>query len=348
MEALNRVIHSGWYVLGKEVEAFESEFAEYCGTEYCVGVANGLDALELIINAYGIGKGDEVIVPSNTYIASILAVSANGAEPILVEPVLETYNIDPQKIEEAITERTKAIMVVHLYGQTCDMDPIIEVANRYGLKIIEDCAQSHGAEYRGKKSGNLGHAAAFSFYPGKNLGALGDAGAVTTNDKGLYERIKALRNYGSQKKYENLHKGYNSRLDELQAPILRIKLKDLDSDNAYRRNIAEFYLDNIINTAITLPVRPIDTASHVWHLFVVRVKNRAQFQTYMQENGVQTLIHYPIPPHKQQAYAEWNERRYPISERIHNEVISLPISPVISECEVKLVVEAANAYRPSC
>lgn len=345
IEGMRKVLHSGWYILGKEVEQFEYEFAEYCGTEYALGVANGLDALELIIRAYNIGEGDEVIVPSNTYIATILSISANGATPILVEPDLLTYNIDPKKIEASITHRTKAILVVHLYGQTCNMDPITMIAEKYNLKIIEDCAQSHGAIYKNKRVGNLGDAAAFSFYPGKNLGALGDAGAITTNDATLYNDLKAFRNYGSYKKYENIYKGYNSRLDEFQAPILREKLKFLDSDNEYRAGIAQYYLENIKNEDIILPVIENGDPSHVWHVFVIRTLYRNEFIEHMLDNGVQTMIHYPIPPHKQEAYKEWNDRSYPISEKIHSEVVSLPISPVMDHTDVLRVVEVVNEFR---
>lgn len=344
MEKISAFIDSGWYILGREVEEFERRFAEYCDTDYCIGVANGLDALVLILKAYGIGMGDEVIVPSNTYIASILSITANGATPVLVEPSLDSYNIDPNFIEEKITERTKAIMVVHLYGLACDMRPIKKLADKYRLKIIEDCAQAHGAIYDGKKVGNLGDAAAFSFYPGKNLGALGDAGAITTNDEDLALKIKALRNYGSHKKYENKFKGVNSRLDEIQAAVLQVKLNDLDEDNLRRREIAQYYSANIMNNKIILPKVQRDVYSHVWHLYVIRSESREQLQRYMDENGVQSLIHYPIPPHKQEAYKEWNNEEYPISEKIHREVLSLPISPVMKEEEVLRVVEVLNAF----
>lgn len=347
VEGVKKVLHSGWYVLGEEVRKFEQAFAEYCETKYAIGVANGLDALELIIKAYDIGPGDEVIVPSNTYIASILSVSANGAKPVLVEPDLRTYNIDPHKIEESITPRTKAIMVVHLYGQACNMNPIYEIAKKHNLKIIEDCAQAHGAVYHDIKVGNLGDAAAFSFYPGKNLGALGDAGAITTNDDELYKTIIALRNYGSHRKYENMYKGYNSRLDELQAPILQAKLEQLDSENNTRRDIALYYLNHITNPHIILPFVEYQETSHVWHVFVIRTTNRQDFVDYMGENGVQTMIHYPIPPHKQQAYKEWNGESYELSEKIHSEVVSLPISPVMEMKDVQRVVEVVNEYKPT-
>ncbi|WP_169083621.1 DegT/DnrJ/EryC1/StrS family aminotransferase [Paenibacillus sp. PL91] len=344
-QSFTNFLHSGWYILGKQVEDFEKQFAEYCGTKYCIGLANGLDALSLIIRAYGIGEGDEIIVPSNTYIASILAISANGSIPILVEPDLLSYNIDPKAIEEKITSRTKAIMVVHLYGQACNMDPINELAEKYNLKVFEDCAQAHGAIYKGKRVGNLGNAAAFSFYPGKNLGALGDGGAITLNDEEIYMQLKALRNYGSHRKYENLYKGVNSRLDELHAAVLKVKLKYLDDDNQVRRNIAVYYSQNIINPAVTLPlVEQADGLSHVWHLYVIRTNDRERLQTHLTNKGIQTLIHYPIPPHKQQAYREWNDEKYPISEKIHNQVLSLPISPVMTLEDAAKVTEAINEY----
>ncbi|OOE00232.1 aminotransferase [Anoxybacillus kestanbolensis] len=344
--AMARVLESGWYILGKEVEKFEEEFAAYCGTKYAIGVANGLDALTLILKAYGIGEGDEVIVPANTYIATILAVSACGANPVLVEPDINSYNLDPNKIEEKITSKTKAIMVVHLYGQAANMDPINEVAKKYNLKVIEDAAQAHGAKYKGKRVGNLGDAAGFSFYPGKNLGALGDGGAITTNDSELATKLRALRNYGSHIKYENLYKGVNSRLDELQAAILRVKLPHLDEENEQRRKIAEYYLENIKNPKITLPiVENGDRESHVWHLFVIRTESREHLQKTLEEYGVQTLIHYPIPPHKQEAYSEWNHLSYPITEKIHNEVLSLPISPIITIEEVEKIIDVVNQYK---
>ncbi len=348
IESCTRVIDSGWYIQGNECNEFEHEFAQYCGTKYAIGVANGLDALTLILQAYkeiGILKEeDEVIVPSNTYIASILAISQNNLVPVLVEPDINTYLLDPSKIEEKITSNTKAIMPVHLYGQTCNMDKINEIAKKYNLKVIEDSAQSHGAYFENKKSGNLADASGFSFYPGKNLGALGDAGAVTTNDKILADAIKAIGNYGSHKKYENLYKGVNSRLDEIQAAILRVKLKYLDKEIENRRKIAKYYLENIKNKDIILPsVRSID--NHVWHLFVLRIEKREKFQQYLIEKGIQTLIHYPIPPHKQEAYIEWNKEEYPISEKIHNEVISLPISGIQSLEDTKKIVQVINDYK---
>lgn len=347
IEASTRVIDSGWYIQGNECQEFDKEFAEYCGTKYAIGVANGLDALILILRAYkemGImNDEDEVIVPSNTYIASILAISQNNLVPVLVEPDINTYLIDPSKIEEKITSKTKAILPVHLYGQTCEMDKINEIAKKYNLKVIEDSAQSHGAYFQDKRSGNLGDASGFSFYPGKNLGALGDGGAVTTNDEELALAIKALGNYGSHKKYENLYKGINSRLDELQAAMLRVKLKYLDEESNKRREIANYYLENIKNDKLILPtVRTED--NHVWHLFVIRTSKRDELQKYLRENGIQTLIHYPIPPHKQNAYKEWKNESYPISEQIHDEVLSLPISGVQSLEDTKRIVGIINDY----
>lgn len=347
ISACSKVIDKGWYILGEEVQKFEEEFANYCGVKYCIGVANGLEALILIIRAYkemGIFKeGDEIIVPANTYIATILAVTENRLNPILVEPELNTYLINPDLIYRKITKKTKAIIPVHLYGQTCEMDKIYEIAKKYRLKIIEDSAQSHGAYYGSKKSGNLGDASAFSFYPGKNLGALGDGGAVTTNDRKLAYIIKALRNYGSNKKYKNLYKGINSRLDEIQAAILRIKLKYLDIEIKNRREIANYYLKNIRNPKIILPyVR--DEKSHVWHIFAIRCAERDKLQQYLACNGVETLIHYPIPPHKQRAYKEWNKIRLPITEKIHKEVLSLPISGVQSLKETLYIVKLINDF----
>jgi dTDP-4-amino-4,6-dideoxygalactose transaminase len=347
IEACMRVIDSGWYILGKEVEEFEKEFAEYCGVKYAIGVANGLDALTLILRAYKelgiLSDGDEVIAPANTYIATILAISNNNLVPVLVEPDINTYLINPEKIEEKITSKTKAIMPVHLYGQTCEMDKINKIAKKYNLKVIEDSAQSHGAYFGNKKSGNLGDASGFSFYPGKNLGAIGDAGAVTTNDEQLANTIKAIRNYGSHKKYENLYKGTNSRLDEIQAAILRVKLKYLDEEIYKRRKIAKYYLENIKNDKIILP-KVRDENNHVWHLFVIRTERRDELQKYLFDKDIQTLIHYPIPPHKQMAYKEWNNRSYPITEKIHNEVLSLPISGVQTLDETEKVIAAINEF----
>ena len=346
-EVFNNVLQSGWFILGKEVEKFENEFAAYCGTQYSLGVANGLDALILIIEGYkqmGImNDGDEIIVPSNTYIASILAITKAGLVPVLVEPDPATFLIDPTKIEEKITSKTKGILPVHLYGRLCDMVAINKISDQYSLKVIEDSAQSHGAKLNGKRSGNLGDASGFSFYPGKNLGAIGDAGALTTNDKELTETIKALRNYGSHKKYENLYQGINSRLDELQAGLLSVKLQYLDAETDIRRTIAERYNSEIVNHSIILPQLPADRNEHAWHLYVVQVNDREKFQRLLAEKGVQTLIHYPIPPHQQQAYKKWNNLSYPISEKMHREVLSLPISPVMSIDEVSKVIEAVNS-----
>lgn len=345
--AIRSVLESGWYVLGKEVAAFESEYAAWCGSKYCVGVASGLDAMILVLTAWKekrvVRDGDEVLVPANTYIASILAVSRVGLVPVLVEPDMLTYNIDPSLIEEKITSRTKAILPVHLYGQCADMDPINEIATKYGLKVLEDSAQAHGATYHSKKAGILGDASAHSFYPGKNLGAIGDGGAVTTDDKDLYEIILALRNYGSHKKYHNLYKGYNSRLDELQAAILRVKLQYLDEGNRLREKVAQRYLEGISNPAIKLPVIA-PYGSSCWHLFVVMCKNRDALQEHLRVSGVQTVIHYPIPPHHQPAYSEWAGLAFPITEQIHREILSLPISPVMNENEVEQVIKAVNSF----
>lgn len=342
-KAIERVVDSGWYILGQEVEAFEREFADYCGVKHCIGVGSGLDALTLIIRAYGFGEGDEIIVPSNTFIASILSISANGATPILVEPELESYNIDPNLIEEKITERTKAILAVHLYGQCAKMDEINHIAKKYNLKVIEDAAQAHGAIYNGKHAGNLGDAAGFSFYPGKNLGAFGDGGAITTNDNELAEKLRALRNYGSEKKYIHIYKGVNSRLDEIQAAVLRIKLKYLNEDNIRRREIAKYYLSNIENRYLILPqVVHECEESHVWHQFVIRTKHRDKVRNILEKNDIQTMIHYPISPHKQLAYKEMQNEFFPISESIHEQIFSLPISPVLEEYQMEFIVDKLN------
>lgn len=347
-DACSRVIDSGWYIQGKECEFFEAEFAEYCGVKHAIGVANGLDALILIMRAYkemGIFKeNDEVIVPSNTYIASILAISQNNLVPVLVEPNIDTYNIDVEKIEEKITSKTKAIMVVHLYGQAVEMTKILELAKRYNLKIIEDSAQAHGAYDNTKRVGSIGDASGFSFYPGKNLGALGDGGVVTSNDSELVKVIHALGNYGGIKKYENLYKGTNSRLDEIQAAMLRVKLKYLDNEIENRREIANYYIKYIKNESIVLPKIKNQT-SHVWHLFVIRLSNRFELQKHLMDRGISTLIHYPLPPHKQEAYKEWNNDHYPISEKIHDEVLSLPISGVQSLEETNIVIRAVNEFK---
>lgn len=340
---IKKVLDSGWYLLGEEDKTFEHNFARYSGAKHCIGVASGLDALTLIIKAYGFGAGDEIIVPANTYIASILSITQNGCTPVLIEPDIETYNINSDLIEAKITANTKAIMVVHLYGQAVQMDNIWALAKKYGLKVIEDSAQGHGAQYMGKRTGNLGDASGFSFYPGKNLGALGDAGCVTTNDDELAQKIMALRNYGSHIKYHNIYQGVNSRLDEIQAAVLDVKLPYLDKDNARRREISKYYRENIKNPLITLP-KTYDEKSHVWHVFAVRVGDREKFKKYLTDNDIQTNIHYPIAPHKQECFKEWNHLSFPITEKIHEEIISIPISPVMTENEVKKVVEVINNY----
>ena len=341
---LKEILDSGWYLQGKKNQKFAENFAEFCGVKHCLGVANGLDALNLIIKAYGFSNGDEIIVPANTYIASILAISQNGCTPILVEPDIKTYNINPDLIEEKITERTKAIMVVHLYGQAVQMKKIWELAKKYNLKIIEDSAQAHGSVYDGIKTGALGDASGFSFYPGKNLGCMGDGGCVTTNDDELFEKIKAIANYGCDRKYHHIYKGVNSRLDEIQAAVLNVKLKYLDKDNTRRREISKYYRENIKNSVIILP-ETYEESAHVWHVFAVRTPERDRFQKYLEENNIQTIIHYPTPPHKQGAYQEWNNLSYPISEEIHRTVISLPISPVMTDDEVERISEVINVYR---
>ena len=347
-ERMLQTFRSGWYLLGNEVKGFEGNLNQYIGSKNAIGVANGLDALRLILRAYiemGImQKGDEIIVPANTYIASILAISDNELVPVLVEPSLENYNIDIDKIEEKITSKTKGILIVHLYGRVVFSEKLKEIAQKHELKIIEDNAQSIGAEWKGIKTGNLGDAAGFSFYPGKNLGALGDAGGVTTNDEVLAKTIRALANYGSNQKYVNIYQGLNSRLDEIQAAVLDVKLKYIDAENNRRKEIANRYITEIKNPNIILPENPSDKAEHVWHIFIIRIENREKLQNYLTENGVQTLIHYPIPPHKQEAYKEWNNLSFPITEQIHNEVLSLPISPVMPEDEVEMVIELINAF----
>jgi len=350
-EAYFRFMRSGWYILGKEVEAFEQEYAAYCGSKFCVGVANGLEALHLALRAYGVGEGHEVIVPSNTYIATWLAVSYAGATPVPIEPDPRTCNIDPQRIAAAITQRTKAIMPVHLYGQPCDMDPIMALAEKHGLKVIEDNAQAQGAYYKSKRTGALGHSAGHSFYPGKNLGALGDAGAVTTDDAELAAKIRTLRNYGSSKKYYNDYKGYNSRLDEMQAALLRVKLKHLDSWNARRSKIAQQYQTALASTPLTLPFVP-DWAKPVWHLYVVRSKERDTLQQQLTERGIGTLIHYPVPPHLSGAYGEdgFKPGTFPLAEQLAKSVLSLPIGPHMKpehvESVLKEVTQAVNENVP--
>lgn len=344
--ALDRVLDSGWLVLGKEVAGFEAAFAAYCGSARSVGVGNGLEALHLVLRAWGIGAGDEVIVPSNTYIATWLAVSYTGATLVPVEPNEATFNIDAAAIEAAITPRTKAIVAVHLYGQPADMDAINAVSARHGIKVLEDGAQAHGATWNGRRVGALGDAAGFSFYPGKNLGALGDAGAINTDNLELVHHLEMLRNYGSQRKYENEVIGFNSRLDELQAAFLLVKLARLDADNARRRAIAARYSDGLANLdVLSLPAVP-PAAAPVWHLYVVRTKSRDQLQAYLKAQGIETLIHYPTAPHMQKAYAELGFARgsFPLAEAIHDEVLSLPIGPTMSDDEVDRVIETVSRF----
>ncbi len=345
-EAYSRVMNSGWYILGEEVEAFEHEFADYCGAKHCVGVANGLDALHLILRGYGIGAGDEVIVPSNTYIATWLAISYAGATPVAVEPDIDTYNLDPDKIAAAITPRAKAIMPVHLYGQTAEMDAINEIARKYNLKVIEDAAQAHGARYKNRRAGSLGDAAGFSFYPGKNLGAFGDAGAVTTDDDDLADSLRVLRNYGSRVKYHNEIKGYNSRLDPLQAAFLRVKLKHLDEWNERRKTVAQKYFENLAEkSSVQLPF-VAEECEPAWHLFVVRHRDRNGLQQFLKDNEIETLIHYPVPPHLSQAYAE-NEHGFgnlPVAENFARSVLSLPMSPHLTDDDLDKVLKALRQY----
>ena len=351
-QKMQLVLEKGWFVLGEEVSTFETNFAAYCGTQHCIAVGTGLDALTLIFKAYiqlgKLQKGDEVIVPANTYIASILAILQADLIPVLVEPKLETYNSNSDLISEKITTKTKAILAVHLYGQLAEMDAIVMIAKEHDLLVIEDAAQAHGAEIRNQKSeirkaGNLSDAAAFSFYPGKNLGALGDGGAITTNDAALAKLLFALRNYGSEQKYHNKYIGVNSRLDELQAAFLNVKLPHLDADNEKRRVIAKRYLSEVKNEKIVLPTWDFSN-NHVFHLFVIRTERREDLQQYLQQNGVETMIHYPIPPHQQRAFSQWNSISFPITEKIHKEVLSLPISPVMTIEEVSFVIEILNRY----
>ncbi|WP_026968955.1 DegT/DnrJ/EryC1/StrS family aminotransferase [Algoriphagus terrigena] len=348
-QAMIDVLHNGWYIKGQQVSAFEKAFAAYCGTSHCVGVANGLDALILIFRAYiemGLLKpGDEVLVQANTYIASILSITECGLVPVFVEPDQDTFNLSLDRVVEAISPKTKAILAVHLYGKLCPMKELAEITARHGLLLVEDCAQSHGAkDARGLKAGNLSNAAGFSFYPGKNLGALGDAGAVTTNDTVLAELVATIGNYGSQKKYLNRYKGVNSRLDELQAGILNVKLKYIDRENNKRREIAALYSERINNIKIKLPTWDRSLEDHVFHLYVVQVEDRADLITYLDSNGIQSLIHYPIPFHKQEAYAEYKDLSLPITEKIHQHILSIPISPVMDDTEVQTVIRVLNEY----
>ena len=344
-DAYQRVMDSGWYILGEQVEEFEEEFAAYCGVQHCIGVSNGLDALRLVLVAYGIGEGDEVIVPSNTYIATWLAVSEAGATPVPVEPDIRTYNIDPRKITNAITPRTKAILPVHLYGQPADMGQVIKLAEQHNLIVIEDTAQAHGAKHQGKRTGSLGHAAGFSFYPGKNLGAFGDAGAITTNNSVIAGKLKVLRNYGSRRKYENEVKGYNCRLDPLQAAFLRVKLKCLDEWNNRRIEIAELYLEGLNDLeGIQLPLA-LDRTIPVWHLFVIQHQARDWLQAKLSEAGIGTLIHYPIPPHRQKAYADmgYDGTQFPVADQLANDILSLPIGPHLTTAEQGFVIDVLQS-----
>lgn len=347
-ERLLKTFRSGWYLLGEEVKQFEGSLSSYIGAKHAIGVANGLDALRLIFKAYielGIMQpGDEVIVPANTYIASLLAVTDNNLVPVLVEPELNNYNIDISLIEQSITSKTRAIMIVHLYGQAIFSDALTALAKKHNLRIVEDNAQAIGAIWNGVKTGNLGDAAGFSFYPGKNLGALGDAGAVTTSNDELAKTIRALANYGSEEKYVNKYQGLNSRLDEMQAAVLSTKLKYLDAENDIRREIAHYYMASITNPLIILPQQPENSENHVWHLFVIRTADRDRLKHYLADNGIQTLIHYPIPPHKQEAYPQLKGLSLPITELVHREVLSLPISPVLTADEVQKVVDILNNY----
>ena len=355
-QAASEVIDSGWFLQGERVKMFEQQLGDYLGVKHTVTCANGLDALRLILKAYiesGVmSEGDEVIVPANTFIASILAITDNRLKPVLVEPDIQTYNLNISLIEQAITPRTKAIMVVHLYGRVCWSAELENLAGKYNLKIIEDNAQAIGAychcvldpQSSAKRSGSLGDAAGNSFYPGKNLGALGDSGAVTTSDKDLASLVHALGNYGSKEKYINEYQGLNSRMDEIQAAFLSVKLKQLDAENEIRRRIADFYVENVKNEKIVLPLLPEHKDEHVHHLFVIRTEERDKLRVYLENNGVQALIHYPVPPHKQKAYREWNEKRFPVTEKIHREVLTLPMSAVLTEDEVERVIDLLNRY----
>ncbi|MBD9180302.1 MAG: aminotransferase class V-fold PLP-dependent enzyme [Odoribacter splanchnicus] len=346
--AAGKVIDSGWYLQGEQNVQLEKNLKELTGAPNAIAVGNGLDALRLILRAYiemGVmQEGDEVIVPANTYIATILAITDNRLTPVLVEPSVDTYNIDIDKIEEAITSRTRAIMIVHLYGRVVWSEKLQEMAQKYNLKIIEDNAQAIGAMWKDIRSGNLGDAAGFSFYPGKNLGALGDSGAVTTKDPEVARIVRAVANYGSEKKYVNTYMGLNSRMDEIQAAFLNVKIKHVLQENACRREIANYYCSHIKNSKVILPEQPVDPMEHVYHIFAVRTADRDALQSYLAENGIQTLIHYPLPPHKQICYKDWNNRSYPITEKIHREVLSLPMSAVLTEDEVKTVVEIINKF----
>lgn len=352
LAACTRVIDSGWYISGSELQNFEQAFSEYCGTKHCIGVANGLDALSLTLRAWKemgkLKKGDEVIVPANTYIASVLAITENDLVPVLVEPNSATYNLSADHVERAITAKTKVLLPVHLYGLLADMPALISLAKKHKLLILEDSAQAHGASHKGKKAGAWGDASGFSFYPGKNLGALGDGGAITTDDDELAQVLRALRNYGSHEKYQNLYRGVNSRLDELQAALLLVKLKYLETQVRQRREIVKIYLQGIKNPEITLPYTEgndiMALEGHVWHLFVIRTPYREELKKHLEAHGIQTLIHYPIPVHKQKAYAEWSDISLPLTEIIHKEVLSLPLGPTMSQDEALKVVSACNSF----
>ena len=341
--AINRVVQSGWYVLGREVETFEQAWAAYCGTRHCIGVANGLDALTLTLKAWNLPPGSEVIVAANAYIAAMLAITHAGLTPVLVEPDNTTFNLDPARIETAITKKTRVILCVHLYGRCANMTVVDAIAERHGLLVLEDAAQAHGAMHNGRRAGNLGHAAGFSFYPTKNLGALGDAGAITTNDDALANQLRYWRNYGSGQKYHITYPGHNSRLDELQAAILIEKLAFLETETARRRSLAHFYLTYITNPTITLPSADA-LHSDVWHLFVIRHPERDRFREYMKQNGIGTDVHYPIPPHRQQAYPDWHGHSFPISEQMHQTVVSLPLNPTLTDTQAAHIVTVINQW----
>lgn len=347
-KVVDRVIDSGWFLQGKENNQFEMDYAKYIGTDHCIAVANGLDALYLLMRGYKemgfMRDGDEIIVPANTYIATIISITRNNLVPVLVEPTWENLEIDIDQIESAVTPKTKGVMIVHLYGRVAYNEKLGNICKKHGLKLMEDCAQSHGCAWNGVKTGALGDAAAHSFYPGKNLGAFGDAGAITTNDAGLASVIRALANYGSQKKYVFKYIGLNSRMSELDAAVLDVKLKYLDEDNAQRQKLAAYYYEHIDNPLITLPARIADE-NNVYHQFPILCERRDELQEYLKENGIQTLIHYPIPPHKQECYKEWNERSFPISEKIHAQELSIPMNQVVSEKEAEEVVRVLNAFK---
>lgn len=344
LEAARRVIESGNYIMGPEGDRFESHFSDYIGSKYCIGTGNGLDALTLMLKACDFEEGSEILVSANTFIATVLAITANNLTPVFIEPDIQTFNIDASKLEEKITSRTRAILLVHLYGRAADMDPVLNVAQKHGLLVFEDCAQAAGAEYKGCKVGSIGNASCFSFYPGKNYGALGDAGACVTNDPIIAERVRALRNYGSHIKYQNLYKGINSRLDEIQAAFLNVKLKYLDGENEKRRRIAQIYNENIHNSQLILP-EYIPGNGHTWHLYVIRTKKRTELQGYLSEHGIHTIIHYPVPIHKQPAYKELNALSLPVTELLHDEVLSLPMGPTMEEDEALCVSQVLNSFK---